>query len=118
MKQFWIATLVSIFIEVIGIAHLYISLLGSGVAPSLEASIIGYIVAAIFLIISPFLRGMGAIELSLTFILQKYNYPTVTAVQAMLLFRFYEFWLPLLVGLLLYASKGRHLFIKRERKGN
>jgi phosphatidylglycerol lysyltransferase len=118
MKQFWIATLVSIFIEVIGIAHLYISLLGSGVAPSLEASIIGYIVAAIFLIISPFLRGMGAIELSLTFILQKYKYPTVTAVQAMLLFRFYEFWLPLLVGLLLYASKGRHLFIKRERKGN
>ncbi|HEX8356503.1 MAG TPA: lysylphosphatidylglycerol synthase domain-containing protein, partial [Segetibacter sp.] len=63
MKQFWLATLVSIFIEVIGIVHLYISLLGSGVTPSLEASIIGYIVTAIFLIISPFLRGMGAIEL-------------------------------------------------------
>ncbi|MDB5247408.1 MAG: lysylphosphatidylglycerol synthetase family protein [Segetibacter sp.] len=114
MKQFWKATLVSVFIEVIGIVHLYIALLGSGVNPSLTASIIGYIVAAIFLIISPFLRGMGAIELSLTFILQKYHYPTVIAVQSMLLFRFYEFWLPLLVGLLLYASKGRHLFTKRK----
>lgn len=112
MKHFWKATLVSVFIEVIGIVHLYIAMLGSGVIPSLEASIIGYIVAAIFLIISPFLRGMGAIELSLTFILQKYHYPTVTAVQSMLLFRFYEFWLPLLIGLLLYASKGRHLFTK------
>lgn len=115
MRQFWKATLVSVFIEVIGIFHLYIAMLGSGVHASMEASIIGYIVAAIFLIISPFLRGMGAIELSLTFILQKYNYPTVTAVQAMLLFRFYEFWLPLLVGLLLYASKGRHLFLRRSK---
>jgi phosphatidylglycerol lysyltransferase len=112
MKQFWKATLVSVFIEVIGIIHLYIAMLGSGVHASLEASVIGYIVAAIFLIISPFLRGMGAIELSLTFILQKYKYPTVIAVQSMLLFRFYEFWLPLLIGLLIYASKGRHLFSK------
>ena len=110
MKEFWKATLVSVFIEGIGIFHLYIAMLGAGVRPSIEASIIGYIVAAIFLIISPFLRGMGAIELSLTFILQKYNYPTVIAVQSMLLFRFYEFWLPLLVGLLIYAAKGRHLF--------
>lgn len=115
MKQFWRATLVSVLLEVIGVVHLYISLLGAGVTPSLEASIIGYIVAAIFLIISPFLRGMGAIELSLTFILQKYNYPTVIAVQSMLLFRFYEFWLPLLVGLLLYAAKGRHLFARRNK---
>jgi phosphatidylglycerol lysyltransferase len=111
MKHFWRATLISVFIEVIGIVHLYISMLGAGVHPLWEASIIGYIVAAIFLIISPFLRGMGAIELSLTFILQKYDYPTVVAVQSMLLFRFYEFWLPLLIGLLLYASKGRHLFV-------
>jgi phosphatidylglycerol lysyltransferase len=115
MKQFWKATFVSVLIEAIGIIHLYIALLGAGVAPSLEASIIGYIIAAIFLIISPFLRGMGAIELALTFILQKYHYPTVVAVQSMLLFRFYEFWLPLLVGLLLYATKGRHLF---SRLGN
>lgn len=115
LKHFWKATLISIFIEIIGIAHLYIAMLGCGVHPSVEASVIGYIVAAIFLIISPFLRGMGAIELSLTFILKKYNYPTVIAVQSMLLFRFYEFWLPLLIGLLLYASKGRHLFIKREK---
>ncbi|MCW3082443.1 MAG: lysylphosphatidylglycerol synthetase family protein [Segetibacter sp.] len=116
MKQFWIATLVSVLIEVVGIVHLYISILGSGVHASLTASIIGYIVAAIFLIISPFLRGMGAIELSLTFILQKYNYPTVIAVQSMLLFRFYEFWLPLFIGLLLYASKARHLFIQSNNK--
>lgn len=116
MKQFWQATFVSVLIEVIGIVHLYISILGSGVQPSWEASIIGYIVAAIFLIISPFLRGMGAIELSLTFILQKYGYPTVVAVQSMLLFRFYEFWLPLFIGLLLYGSKGRHLFTRRKKE--
>jgi phosphatidylglycerol lysyltransferase len=73
MKQFWYATIASVLIEIVGVVHLYISMLGAGVEPSLEASIIGYIIATIFLIISPFLRGMGAIEVSLAFILTKYG---------------------------------------------
>lgn len=112
MKQFWNATLASVFIEVVGIIHLYIAMLASGVHPSLQASITGYIVATIFLIISPFLRGMGAIELSLTFILQSYGYSTVQALEITLLFRFFEFWSPLVAGVLSYAAKGRHLFLR------
>ncbi|HEX8279312.1 MAG TPA: lysylphosphatidylglycerol synthase domain-containing protein, partial [Segetibacter sp.] len=112
MKEFWKATLVSVFLEVVGIIHLYIAMLATGVAPSLEACIVGYIVATIFLIISPFLRGMGAIELSLSFILGTYGFSTLYAVEATLLFRFYEFWLPLVAGILSYAAKGRHLFLR------
>lgn len=112
MKDFWKATLVSVFIEVVGIIHLYIAMLAAGVVPSLEACIVGYIVATIFLIISPFLRGMGAIELSLSFILGTYGFSTLYAVEATLLFRFFEFWLPLVAGVLSYAAKGRHLFLR------
>jgi phosphatidylglycerol lysyltransferase len=110
--QFTNATLASVLIEVVGIIHLYIAMLAVGVTPSLEAAITGYIVATIFLIISPFLRGMGAIELSLTVILGRYGFTTLQSVEITLLFRFFEFWLPLLVGLLSYAAKGRHLFFR------
>jgi phosphatidylglycerol lysyltransferase len=109
-KQFFNAVLASVLIEVTGIIHLYIAMLATGVIPSLAAAITGYIVAAIFLIISPFLRGMGAIELSLTIILQKYGYTTVQALEMSLLFRFFEFWLPLVASALAYAAKGGRLF--------
>jgi phosphatidylglycerol lysyltransferase len=112
MKDFWKATLVSVFIEVVGIIHLYIAMLAAGVPGSIEASVVGYIVATIFLIISPFLRGMGAIEVSLSFILGTYAFSTLHSVEITLLFRFFEFWLPLVAGVLSYAAKGRHLFLR------
>ena len=111
-KQFINATIASVFIEVVGIIHLYIAMRASGATPSLQAAITGYIVATIFLIISPFLRGMGAIELSLTVILGRYGFTTLQALEITLLFRFFEFWLPLLAGLLSYAAKGRYLFLR------
>lgn len=110
MKDFWKATAASIFIEVVGVIHIYIAMLASGVSPSLQGSIVAYIISAIFLIISPFLRGMGAIEVSLTLILKNYGYTTVESLQIALLFRFFEFWLPLLAGLITYATKVRKLF--------
>ncbi len=103
-KQFWYATIVSVFIEVVGVIHVYLSMLAAGVEPSLPACIVSYIVATIFLIISPFLRGMGAVEVSLTFILSDYDYTKVQALQIALLFRLFEFWLPLLAGLLYYLG--------------
>lgn len=111
-KQFANATLASVFIEIVGIVHLYIAMLAAHATPSIEAAITGYIVATIFLIISPFLRGMGAIELSLTVILGRYGFSTLQALEITLLFRFFEFWLPLLAGLLSYAAKGRYLFLR------
>ena len=112
MKDFWRATITSILIEVTGIIHLYIAMLAIGTHLSLEAAITGYIVATIFLMISPFMRGLGAVELSLTLILQKYGYTTLEAVGITLLFRLFEFWLPLLIGLFSFAAKGRQLFFR------
>jgi phosphatidylglycerol lysyltransferase len=112
VKNFWLATFVSALIEVTGIVHLYISMLAIGSPVSLEAAITGYIVATIFLIISPFMRGIGAVELSLTFILQKYGYSTLQAVELTLLFRLFEFWLPLLFGFISFAARGKDIFLR------
>jgi phosphatidylglycerol lysyltransferase len=102
----------SVLIEVAGIAHLYLGMLATGVTPSLEAACVGYIVATIFLIISPFLRGLGAIELSLAFILSNYGYSNLQALEITLLFRLFEFWLPLAAGMIAFALKGRELVLR------
>lgn len=104
-KQFWFATIVSTLIEIVGVVHLYVSMLSAGLHGSWTASIIGYIIATIFLIISPFLRGLGAIELSLTLILKTYGFSTADALLISLLFRFFELWLPLMIGLFYYLGK-------------
>jgi len=111
-KNFWIATFFSVLIEFAGIAHLLIAMKAAGLQPDLEAAAVGYIVATIFLIISPFLRGLGAIELSLAIILQAYNFSLVNALVITLLFRIFEFWLPLAAGIISFALRGKELFLR------
>lgn len=111
-KQFWLTLLVSIFIEFIGIAHLYVCMLALGYHASIAASILGYIVMVILLIASPFLRGLGTIEVSLTFILAQFGFPIVAAATITLLFRFFEFWLPLAAGLLSFIAKKDNLILR------
>ncbi len=84
----------------------------TGMQPSFEAAVVGYIVATIFLIISPFLRGLGAIELSLAIILQGYHFLPVDALAITFLFRIFEFWLPLAAGIISFALKGKELFLR------
>ncbi len=116
-KQFWYATIISILIEIVGVVHLYVAMLSTGLNGSWTASIVGYIVATIFLIISPFLRGLGAIEMSLTLILKRYGFNTADALLISLLFRFFELWLPLITGLFFHLDKVvkpvKKLFIKQ-----
>ncbi|SMO60296.1 phosphatidylglycerol lysyltransferase domain-containing protein [Solitalea koreensis] len=101
---------ISVLIEFVGIVHLYVAMLAIGVTPNLEAAIVGYIIATLFLIISPFLRGMGAIEISVTFILSRYGYTPAQALSITLLYRLFEFWLPLLAGTLIFLlTKGNVL---------
>lgn len=104
--------LISAGIEIAGIAHLYLSMLATGAVPSPEAAFVGYIVATIFLIVSPFLRGLGAIELSLTYLLTNYGFSSLQALEITLLYRLFEFWLPLLAGVLAFVLKGRHLVLR------
>ena len=102
---FLFTILVSVFIEFIGIAHLYIAMVALNIAPSVLAAIMGYIVSVIFLIISPFLRGLGAIEVSMAYILIRFGFGNVEAIAVTFLYRFFEFWTPLLVGLAAFVSK-------------
>lgn len=111
-KQYIYTVLSSLGVEFCGIAHLYVSMLAVHAHPSLQAAGLAYVVSVLLMVASPFLRGVGAVELSVTFVLQTYGYTAVEALAITLVYRAFEFWLPLLLGLISFVQKGRHLFLR------
>ncbi len=103
---------VSLIIEVAGICHLYIAMKALHFTPSILAAIMGYIIAVIFLIVSPFLRGLGAIEISMAFLLTRFGFNSVEAISITLLYRFFEFWTPMLAGIVSFLLKINKLLFR------
>ncbi len=112
VKHFYFTVLVSVLIEFAGIAHVYISMAALNITPSLSTAIIAYIIVVLFLIVSPFLRGLGAIEVSMSYILFSSGYSNVESIAITLLFRFFEFWLPLFTGLVSFLLKIERLLMR------
>ena len=111
-KYLIITILFSVLIEVIGIVHLLIAMRALGYPVSVEGAAIGYIVSVMFLIVSPFLRGLGAIELSLSFILTRYGLSTLEAVSVTFLYRFFEFWILLIIGAFSFIFVRNNIFLR------
>lgn len=111
-KKFYTAVGFSIGVELSGMIHIYISMLALGLPASFGASAGAYIISILMMIISPFLRGLGAVELSMVYVLQQYGYTSVDALSITILYRIFEFWLPLLAGLVAFAWKTRKLFLR------
>lgn len=105
IRWFLLSLFYSLLIEVSGIVHLYIAMKALHMETSWFACTLGYIIAVVFLVISPFLRGLGAVEFSLTYVLVSFGYSTVEAVSITLLYRLFEFWLPLFGGVLAFVLK-------------
>jgi len=111
-KYFWYTVLISIAIEFCGVFHLLIAMYALGVEASFTAAAISYVISILLMIVSPFLRGLGAVEFSLTYLLSGFGYHHAEALGITLLYRFFEFWLPLLLGIAAYLWGGRKLFAR------
>lgn len=85
------------------ISLIYVCIRALEFSPSIYALFIAYVSMFVAARLVPVLWGMGAIEGSLTIALQRSGVPPEVAVGAALLFRFFDFLLPSLIGLLLYA---------------
>lgn len=110
--QLFRTLLISIVIEFTGIAHLYIAMMALHVQPSLSAAFLGYVISVVFLIISPFLRGLGPIEVSMSFVLVKYGFTDIEAIAITFLYRFFEFWTPLVSGAVTFLMKINKLIMR------
>ncbi len=111
-KKYTGSILFSTGVEISGMFHIYIAMLALGFPASFSVAAIAYMVSVLLMITSPFLRGLGAVEISLVYILELYGYSTVQALSITVLYRVFEFWLPMACGILAFAWRGRHLFIR------
>lgn len=111
-KDFVFTILISLGVECCGILHIFIAAKALGLPATLAASAIAYIVSVLLMIVSPFLRGLGAVELSMVYILSLYGYTPVNALAITILYRLFEFWLPLVAGFFSYLWHGRHIFAR------
>ncbi|WP_233164678.1 phosphatidylglycerol lysyltransferase domain-containing protein [Pedobacter sp. ASV28] len=102
----------SMLIEFFGVLHLYIAMSALGVQASVFIAFIGYVIAVVFMVISPFLRGLGAVELSITFLLTRFGLSNVEALSVTFLYRFFEFWFPLIAGIFAFLSDIRKLLFR------
>lgn len=111
-RQILITLAVSCLIELVGIGQLYISMRAISPEMSFQAALLGYTVATIFLVISPFLKGIGAVELSLIYILTLFGYDTTSAASITLLYRFFNFWLVAVAGFLSFLFNRQSLVLR------
>lgn len=111
-KHFWYTVAVSVIIEFCGVFHLLIAMYAFGVRDSFSAAAISYVISVLLMIVSPFLRGLGAVEFSLTYILSNFGYQHSEGLGITLLYRFFEFWLPMLLGIAAFLWSGRKLFAR------
>jgi phosphatidylglycerol lysyltransferase len=101
--------LASLALEVVGIIIIFISIYAIGLDINWLIPCLAYTIATLILYVAPVARGVGAIELSLVFVLTQNGIDTNSALTVTLLSRLFGFWLPLLLGA---AS-----FINREALG-
>ena len=112
IKSFSGAVAYSMGVELCGMLHIYIAMLALHLPAQFGAAATAYIVAVLMMVISPFLRGLGAVELSLVWVLQQAGYRADQALAVTVLYRVFEFWLPLVAGLFTYAWKSRMIFLR------
>jgi len=102
----------SFIIDFSCIVILYIGMFALNIHPDLFYAMMGYVTTVVLLFVSPFMRGLGAVEVSLSFVLIRFGYTSIEAVAITFLYRFFEFWLPLLAGALSFLLKINRLLMR------
>lgn len=111
-KYLVLTIITSFIVDFTCIAQLYVAMFALNIHPAIFYAMMGYFTTVVLLFVSPFMRGLGAVEVSLSFVLTKFGYTNVEAVAITFLYRFFEFWLPLLFGALSFLVKINKLLIR------
>jgi phosphatidylglycerol lysyltransferase len=112
IKRLVLSISVSMLVDLCGIIHLYVAMRALNFDASLTIAMIGYLTGVISLSLSPFMRGLGAVEISMAYILGHFGYSNVQAIAITFLYRFFEFWLPMMTGAVSFLIKINKLLLR------
>ena len=88
----------ALLVDLLGVVELWSVCHAIGSGTTLAIAFIGYIVSVLFSIISVLPGGLGFVELSLGAVLVSFGATAVSAAAAVVLYRLFELWLPLVAG--------------------
>ncbi len=111
-RYFWHTVLLSCAVEVVGMIHVYVSAQALGANATLTMAFAGYMAVLVVLMTSPFLRGVGAVEALLSMVLMRFGMAPLEAVATAVLFRFFEFWLILLLSIPVFLFRPGSLLVR------
>ena len=93
------AFLVALVVDFLGVLVLYLSIRAIHDHVSLMDVLVGYTVGSAFIFITPVFGGFGVVELSMATALTARGLPPASALGGVLIYRSFELWLPLLLGI-------------------
>jgi phosphatidylglycerol lysyltransferase len=97
-KALIMVNVASLGLEIVGIMLLFVSIYAIGLDIAWLIPCLAYTIATLILYVAPIARGVGAIELSLIYVLTHNGIDANSALTVTLLCRFFGFWWPLLLG--------------------
>lgn len=103
----WLPLALALSSKALLICVLFLVFLSFGVPFSVGTLIAGFSLSYLFVIVSPTPSGIGVVEGMMALILRSLNVPLSTGTVVTLAFRGFTFWLPLLMGLVVFRSIGK-----------
>ena len=116
LRDFLWPFVLSLSVDLCGAAALYLSIAALGERPTLAVALLCAELGTLFSVLTPIFQGLGAVELSVTVVLEQFGLSAAPALSATLLYRFYSLWLPLVVGLLTIGGQAVVWGIHRFRR--
>ncbi len=95
----------SLVLEIVGIFLLFVSIYAIGLDINWIVPCLAYTLSTLILYVAPIARGVGAVELSLIYVFTHNGIDANSALTITLMYRFFGFWLPVLLGGIVFINK-------------
>ena len=95
--------------DFLGVLSMWAALHAVRADAAFATALAAYAVGTMIQLVAPVFQGLGIVELSVIYLLQRFGVPLPQAIGATILYRFVDVWLPVVLGIAVYARNQRTL---------
>ncbi len=95
--------------DLLGVVSMWAALHAVRANPALSIALVAYSAGTMLQLAAPVFQGLGIVEVSVIYLLQRMGIPLPEAIGATMLYRFVDVWLPVVLGIGVHARYQRAL---------
>lgn len=99
----------SLVADLLGVVSMWAALHAVRTDAALVTALVAYTVGTMLQLVAPVFQGLGVVEVSVIYVLQRLGVPAPQAIGATILYRFVDVWLPVVLGIGVHAQYQRRL---------